>query len=201
MGERDTPANSQIDAVITRENGILLVNGTLKGEKLYVGVGLIKDGINPSDLYEKFDHLYPVQHRTYGSYHLAISHSPNFELHDDPIPSQSADRGSETGYAGQTSNKEAAVQLLEEMKVSKPPHGHNGPEIYEHVAGELAIRMLNPETEETTEKVLSELNQTVTVPEGYIHQVKSLNGLAISVLVCDFTEHNYHPELNLFDEN
>ena len=201
MNESETPLRSQIEISTTNENGIFTLNGTLNGEKLYLGVSVVNRVDNITDLTERLNGKYPVVDRVYGDQRLLISHSPIFRLFDIPEPSQSVHLGSETRYAGRTENKETAMQLLGELKMSMPPHGHDGTETYEHITGELEVRMQNLETREIVKNVLSELNRRVVVPEGYIHQVKSLNGLAISVLVCDFTRHDYYPELNLFEEN
>jgi len=61
--------------------------------------------------------------------------------------------------------------------------------------------MLDPLNGEINEEILSGENPEIVVPAGFAHQVKSVGGVAMSVLVCNFTKHEYHPETDLFHSN
>ena len=202
MTERNsspTDLRPQIEVVAKNDPNLFRLEGTVRGERTFLAVATQNVSISIPLLNNGANGHYPVWYRQYYGQELVISHSENFRLHDSPEPSQSANRGSEPEYAGQTENKEIALQILELFKMSKPPHHHNGPEYYHRINGALAVRTLNLASGERNEEILSAEKPLVVVPEGYIHQVKALEGVAISVLVCDFTKHDYHPNLSLFD--
>ncbi len=201
MTERITASvnqEPQIEVLTKNDEGIFILEGLIKKQDTYLAIAPVPQGVNITDLIKRVNGRYPAEARNFYGERLLISHSENFVLHDTLLPSQSAEFGSQTEYAGQTANKEAAIQVLRKFMISKPPHGHDGPEFYYHISGELAVRKLNLSNRERSEEILSSQKPLVVVPRGYIHQVKAVEDVAISVLVCSFIKHEYHPELNLF---
>lgn len=200
MVERSTQINpdSQIDLDARRTDGFLVLEGKIRGVDTFLA---ITSQTNDFTQFNRVNGHYPVQRRQYYDRSILVAHSQNFELYQIPRPSPSAGLGSETQYAGQTENKEIAIQLLRGFQRSKPAHHHDGLEFYHHVIGELEVRTFNLLNREIKEEILSRKNPEIVVPVGFAHQVKSVGGVAMSVLVCDFTKHEYHPEIDLFDSN
>ncbi|KKR88034.1 MAG: hypothetical protein UU34_C0001G0031 [Candidatus Curtissbacteria bacterium GW2011_GWA1_41_11] len=198
MTERNSSAinlEPQIEVVTKNDEGTFLLEGTVKGARTFLALSA-KDA--PQVLTSRLNGQYPILRRQYYGQPLIISHSENFQLHDSLKPSQSADLGSETEYAGQTPNKEIALQIVKQLRTSRPAHNHDGQEFYHYICGRLAIRTLDLASGERAEEILCAEKPLVVVPEGYIHQVRAIEAVAISVLVCDFTKHDYHPNLSLF---
>ena len=200
MAERPFQVNpdARIEIEAKRTAGFFVLEGRIKGVDTFLA---ITSQTNDFTQFNTINGHYPVQRRQYYGRSILVAHSENFELYSIPRPSQSASLGSETQYAGQTENKEIAIQLLRGYQRSKPAHHHDGLEFYNHVIGELAVKTLDPLNGEIKEEILSRENPEIVVPAGFAHQVKSVRGVAICVLVCDFTKHEYHPEIDLFDSN
>ena len=200
MSERPTQVNSdaRIKVEAKRIAGFFVLEGRIDGVDTFLAV------TSETSDFTQFNAVnchYPVQRCQYYDRSVLVAHSENFELYTIPRPSQSAGLGSETQYAGQTKNKEIAIQLLRGYQRSKPAHHHDGREFYYHIIGQLAVRMLDPLNGEINEEILSGENPEIVVPAGFAHQVKSVGGVAMSVLVCNFTKHEYHPETDLFHSN
>ena len=200
MAERSSQVNSgaRIEVEARRTAGFFVLEGKIKGVDTFLA---ITSQTSDFTQFNTVNGHYQVHRRQYYDRSILVAHSKNFELYVIPRPSQSAGLGSETQYAGQTENKEIAIQLLRGYQRSKPAHHHDGLEFYYHVIGELAVRTIDPSNGRTNEEILSAENPKIVVPAGFAHQVKSVGSVAMSVLVCDFTKHEYHPEIDLFNSN